>query len=243
MASGIFAKLLDSIKPKPVTSAQEQVNHTGVRSAAEMSTLATVGSSTPYQDPVPGFAPYHWAGYWGYAQAVTKDDARTNPEPMAEQGVRLDHYREPDPLQPNLYPPYNGATQQAFSQTDQHGTPEPTVQVRVPQAPDPRWDPPDPSRTIWRDSNYVFLRAWDVGAGRPDLNGNHYSQAELLFPMKIGGMEPTGDAAGLRNTYRITPPPSDINIVDRGTDPSIPVRSAQFDVNYNGYGRSYRLGG
>lgn len=88
---------------------------------------------------------------------------------------------------------------------------------------DPRRTPPAEHRWTMgmAPSTYSFTRLFDqfnrTHAGDPltgsarQFNGNHFSMADHRRTYEVGGMAPVHSA---RNTYRLTPPPWDTDVVD-----------------------------
>lgn len=84
--------------------------------------------------------------------------------------------------------------------------------------------PPEPRYTQqMAPRSYSFTRPFDQHAAR-QFNGNHFSMADHRRNYEILGMAPV---RSMRNTYRIDPPPWDIDIVDMPPDDIAPV-SARF---------------
>lgn len=92
--------------------------------------------------------------------------------------------------------------------------------TRKTRAPDPRWNPPEADRVTQQrsPSTYRFTRPYDVSSAKY-LNGNHFSQADLITNT---GYQYTGtplSATGVRrNTYRTEPAPWDADIVDKAPE-------------------------
>lgn len=82
-------------------------------------------------------------------------------------------------------------------------------QVGWVQAPDPRWtalkNPPKRKQRV--PSTYRVTNPFDWQLAR-NLNGLHFSMADNIRTYAIGGMQP---AVPRRNTFRLTPPPHDVN--------------------------------
>lgn len=97
-------------------------------------------------------------------------------------------------------------------------------------APNPRETPPPESRLTQQMAprSYSFFRPF---AGPPRaLNGEHFSMADHRRTYEILGMAPQRKpGAGTRNTYRLTPEPWDVDIVDVPPDvsPDIPYGRVQ----------------
>lgn len=78
------------------------------------------------------------------------------------------------------------------------------------RAPDPRWNPPLPSRAMPSPSQYRFSRPFDQRFPHR-LNGVHSSMADMRRSYAVGGMNPIRRG---RNTYRLEPPTRDISSAD-----------------------------
>lgn len=108
-------------------------------------------------------------------------------------------------------------------------------------ADNPRRTPPAESRVtqVMAPSTYLFTRPFDQHSART-LNGTHFSMADHRRNYEILGMAP---ARSTRNTYRIEPPPWDLDIVDvpATVEPDIvPARITSVELPYGP--RNYRLG-
>jgi hypothetical protein len=110
-------------------------------------------------------------------------------------------------------------------------------------APDPRRTPPPETRLTqsMSPSRYWFTRPFDQHAARR-LNGLHFSMADHRRDYPIMGMQPV---TARRNTYRLDPPPHDIDIVDEpavssfDTTPNQRLQQVELPLSSN---RSWRLG-
>lgn len=105
----------------------------------------------------------------------------------------------------------------------------------------PRLHPPAESRVTQKMAprGYSFTRPYD---GPPrTFNGMHFSMADHRRTYPILGMAPIRSR---RNTYRLEPPPWDIDVVDMPPDvePDVPqARIESVEVPYGS--RAWRLGG
>lgn len=90
-----------------------------------------------------------------------------------------------------------------------------------PRSPDPRWVATTPIRPQRTPSTYRTVNPFDWQYAR-QLNGLHFSMASNLRTYAIGGMQPV---IARRNTWRMLPPPHDINQTD------LPRSGTSFDVS------------
>lgn len=81
-----------------------------------------------------------------------------------------------------------------------------TQSVRM-RAPDPRWASTTPIRTQRAPSTYRTVNPFDWKLAR-HLNGLRFSMASHIRTYSVGGMKPVIQR---RNTFRLLPPPHDIN--------------------------------
>lgn len=109
---------------------------------------------------------------------------------------------------------------------------------------DPRWNPPEYTgsngRGVRSPSNWSFVRPFDVSSAKY-LNGNKFSQAEILPT----GYQYTGvsinNAGFRRNTYRTEAPPWDADIVDKPQQTQVTNASYTSPEPSLYGGRNYRV--
>lgn len=107
----------------------------------------------------------------------------------------------------------------------------------------PYLPPPSLSRPMHVPSAYSFIRKFDQHSAR-NLNGNHFSAANLQVRAQIPtrGMQATHPLR--RNTYRIEPPPRDIAIVDSSGVTNVPsavYEQQPANLTSQSKGRTWRL--
>jgi hypothetical protein len=156
----------------------------------------------------------------------------------------------PDPLHPEPYWDRLDADEkqrESDTYTDADGWEEQKGQLRL--APDPRLNPPAPSRITDKlsPSNYRFFRPFDqlnrpsqgvvFGSARR-FNGEHFSMADHRRSFDVTGYAPV---KSYRNTYRFDPPPWDSNIGDV-PPPYTPPQARYQDVDVASNPRAMRLG-
>lgn len=95
------------------------------------------------------------------------------------------------------------------------------VQTKKVRAPDPRWVATDPIRPQRTPSTYRAVQPFDWQFAR-QMNGLHFSMASNIRTYPIGGMLPV---VPRRNTYRLLPPPRDIN------QTNLPANGTAVDVS------------
>jgi len=178
-------------------------------------------------------APRQWAPAWNNFAANYRQDVANQPlMPIEEvQSENAHYFTHPDAKAPTVnYARWNNSTlSNSWRNEQQHGSGGiPEVQTSAGRAPDPRWSPVPVGRIMRTPQDYSFLRPFDVEMGVRNFNGTHYSMADhkRMNQPQVYGFTPTPSA---RNTYRVAPPPMDVNIVDLppyGTTP--PVVQAEF---------------
>lgn len=94
--------------------------------------------------------------------------------------------------------------------------------------------------TAMGPNTYYFERPFDAGMAR-HFTGDHFSMADHRRTYEIYGMEPVAKVG--RNTYRIEPGPTDLDITDMPTSTNYVPQYAQApaDVPVSAIERSWRL--
>lgn len=107
------------------------------------------------------------------------------------------------------------------------------------RAPDPRWNPPLPSRAMPSPSQYRFERPFDQRFPHR-FNGVHSSMADMRRTYAIGGMNPVRRG---RNTYRLEPPTRDVSAADYPSTTSPDPGPMAYIAPVSTMGKAYRLTG
>lgn len=208
--------------------------------------LRLFGRQQPRNPPVPygaGMGPSYtapseterpqWAPAWNNFSPSYRNPVANQPLLPVEtvQQENDNYFTHPDATRPTFsYPRWTNSTL-ALSYANEHEGPgrQLEVQTNAGRAPDPRWEPVPVGRLQRTPQDYSFLRPFDVEMGKRNFSGVHFSMADhkrMNTSSQIFGLQPTRNA---RNTYRIAPPPMDVNIVDLpsyGTTP--PVQQAEY---------------
>lgn len=239
MASNPYTNVWnDRIVPGPIQSVpQENASYAVGASGWDKDT--TSGGDAPYNDNF-GWSVTHRLGV---DERASVDAMRIGQYPVRSQIP--DSASNPDPYWARLDADEKQRESDVYLDAD--GIEE--NKGRLLRAPDPRWNPPAPSRRTdsLSPSTWRFFRPFDqlnrayvdttVGSARR-FNGSHFSMADHRRTYDVTGFAPV---RGHRNTYRYDPAPWDSNVVD--LPPIVDNPSARFrDTNIPGNPRSNRLG-
>ena len=181
--------------------------------AVDPRVTSAAGPSPEYAVPSAD-APKPYATDWqGWAPSLRTESTGT---PDAERvGVAPIRQRQVFPNRPpedwyDAFTDYDDARRHSVEAQDANGFAEVrTNELR--RAPDPRWNPPQPSRvTAFRHPRtYAFWRPFQRPPARN--NGLHFSMADHRRTYDVLGMEPVPQR---RNTFRVDPSPWDAEIYD-----------------------------
>lgn len=182
--------------------------------------IAGPNSGYAVDDTTPNKSGYMDSPSGGWAPRLKMVPGGT-PDPMREQQLVQRDYR-PTPL--NQPPskwwlgPGPGAeietrhNTQEYVDADGWQPKRPVGPMPKRAAPDSRRTPPPEPRltNLLAPSRWIFTRPFDQHAART-LNGIHFSMADHRRTYPIMGMQPV---QAKRNTYRVDPPPYDLDITD-----------------------------
>lgn len=154
----------------------------------------------------------------------------------------LTHYDNPPPGDPESWGKYHNSRTEMYPLEQSDAQEKANITWRKERAPDPRWNPPQPSRAPRVPAPYRFNRVYSdfPKYGHHELVGLHFSMADHRRDYPVGGMR--GSTRVGRNTYRLTPADWDESSGDTVPTYSPPTQAVQTQSPMpNTINRSFRL--